>query len=116
MSVERRVCRCGVYADLHPTSACPEPRHAYWWHRHSLIRHVRAWVWLHTPNRLRWRLCSRASGPARDWCQLVDVALAAERYREDRADYDCLCDVPLIRDVSGPRYGWCYCAPPEADR
>lgn len=113
MSDAKTCGRCGAYLHLHPLPHCQKPRRSYWFDRHYLNRHVRAWIWLRLSSKVRWRLVHRAARPDRDWCQLVDVAYAADTYREFRDDYECLCDVPLIRGVGPPRYGWCYCVPPH---
>jgi hypothetical protein len=129
MNEKKPTCgRCGVYRHLHPTDyGCEKPRLSFWWNRHSLARHVSAWAWIHTlPSRLRWAILRRVASERRDWCELVDSALYADRWEDEdhgysksfgygrdyRGEYGCLCDFPMPWDAGPSRPGHCYCPTP----
>jgi len=120
--------RCGVYRNLHPTSRCTKPRLSFWWDRHSLHRHILAWLWIHAlTSSLRWRIAAHYNDNAkRDlcWCDVAHSLTEADQWgdvdhgtytsRGTRHDYQgegCLCDFPLPTDAGAPQPGWCYCAP-----
>ena len=106
-------CRCGVYEYAHAQGrGCGDFHRAgrlkSWYLDHSLWPHVVGCLWLHTPERWRWRVVGWLDRPSVCWCDLCDSAglWSAE-------DYACGCDVPLPWDAGAPRPGWCYCPPPE---
>lgn len=101
-----------MYQDLHPFERCKKPRHSFFWDEHFLWRHVVGRVWLTIPESWRWKYVNwydERKGETVDWCQLVNCAYLDIK----KDDYECMCDVPLPWDAGAPRYGWCYCTPPE---
>ena len=110
--------RCGVYRHLHPTKRCHKPRLSFWWDRHSLVRHYAGDLWLTLPERWRWAIVVwfYARRPHLCWCDLVDAAYLDIEKDDFRGGNGCGCDVPLPTDAREPRYGWCYCTPPEGYR